>query len=88
MDPLATWEKILLGALALSSLLTIAYLLPIVTRAFFASPADTSGGGVKEAPIPCLVGLAISAAGCVVLFFYPGLFTALLGPLVTGSAGP
>ncbi len=79
---------ILLGALALSSLLNIAYLLPIVTRAFFANPAGASGGGVKEAPIPCLVGLAISAAGCVVLFFYPGLFTALLAPLVTGSAGP
>ena len=79
---------ILLGALALSSLLNIAYLLPIVTRAFFASPAGAAGGGVKEAPLPCLVGLAISAAGCVVLFFYPGLFAALLSPLVSGDAGP
>ena len=79
---------LLLTALALSSLLNIAYLLPIVTRAFFASPAGASDGGMNEAPIPCLVGLAISAAGCVVLFFYPGLFTALLSPLVTRSAGP
>jgi multicomponent Na+:H+ antiporter subunit D len=79
---------LLLTALALSSLLNIAYLLPIVTRAFFASPAGATSGGVKEAPIPCLVGLGISAAGCIVLFFYPGLFTALLSPLVVGSAGP
>ena len=59
--------------LMISSLLNIAYLLPIPLRAFL------SGDGIeqdrpfqlKEAPLPCLLAIGVTALGCVVLFFYP-----------------
>lgn len=58
--------------LILSSLLNIAYLLPPVAKAFFA-PAKESAfeGPVKEAPLACVLPIVLTAAGCVVLFFWP-----------------
>ncbi len=62
----------LLAVLMISSLLNIAYLLPIPLRAFFsAPPGDDAPSGVREAPLPCLVAIAVTAVGCLVLFFYP-----------------
>jgi len=61
--------------LLISSLLNVAYLLPIVVRGFFSEPEDMSlenrATGIKEAPLPCLIAMAITCAGCVALFFYP-----------------
>jgi len=61
----------LLGALMISSLLSIAYLAPIPLRAFLRDPVDVaddaSAGG--EAPLACVIPLCLTAAGCVVLFF-------------------
>jgi multicomponent Na+:H+ antiporter subunit D len=60
----------LLGVLLLSTLLNIAYLLPIPVRAFFYKPKDGKfGQGVQEAPLPCLIALVITSLGCLVLFF-------------------
>jgi multicomponent Na+:H+ antiporter subunit D len=71
--------------LMLSSLLSVAYLLPIVARAFFAPPpADHSHGargpdeGVQEAPIACLVALCATAVLCILLFAEAGRIEALL----------
>ena len=64
-------QTALLGVLMISSLLNVAYLLPIPIRAFFSAPDKPYAGGVKEAPLPSIIALTISAAGCVVLFFYP-----------------
>lgn len=60
------------GVLMISSLLSAAYLLPIVARGFFLPPPDADPGAkikISEAPMACVVPLCITAALCVVLFF-------------------
>ena len=61
-----------LAVLMFSSLLNVAYLLPIPIRAFLSAP-DNPGQGtrVREAPAFCVAALLITALGCVVLFFFP-----------------
>ncbi len=94
-----SWSKWLIGlgaydaghifviaVLMVSSLLNVAYLLPIVARAFFAGPVDPPTEGstsIEEAPLPCLIAMGVTAALCVVLFFYGDQIVILLGP-VTG----
>jgi multicomponent Na+:H+ antiporter subunit D len=61
-----------------SSLLSIAYLMPVVVRGFFRSPpgedhGNPDGGGrleIREAPPLCVVPPVLTGIGCVVLFFY------------------
>ncbi|RDV24655.1 monovalent cation/H+ antiporter subunit D family protein [Alteromonas aestuariivivens] len=60
----------MLATLTVSSLLNIAYLLTIPVRAFFASPGIPSVHA-KEAPLPCLIGMAVPAIFCIYLFFDP-----------------
>lgn len=65
-------QWILTGVLLVSSLLSIAYLLPIPIRAFF--PVGNKQKiriNFREAPMPSLLALTITATGCVLLFFYP-----------------
>lgn len=97
LPPLAgSWDKLLLmegaveagtpvmmGVLLVSSLLGIAYLMPIPIRAFFlpergspASSDDPSGESrvtrkvqITEAPLACLLPLCLTAAACLGLFF-------------------
>jgi multicomponent Na+:H+ antiporter subunit D len=57
----------------LSSLLNVAYLIPIVTRAFFRPPPDAEPGkpvAIAEAPLFCVVPVCVTAFGCLLLFFY------------------
>ncbi len=56
--------------LMLSSLLNIAYLLPIPLRAFFSKQAYGKPVQIKEAPLPSLLALSFTALGCIFLFFY------------------
>jgi multicomponent Na+:H+ antiporter subunit D len=79
-------QVLLLGVLMLSSLLNIAYLLPIPIRAFFgqaqASGHHASGdSGIHEAPIACVIALTLTALGCVVLFFNPDPFYRLMAQI-------
>jgi len=76
------------AVLMLSSLLSAAYLLPIVARAFFAAPpADAHGHGhgegIQEAPLACLIALCATALLCVVLFFQAGRIESLLAGIFT-----
>ena len=83
-------QLFILAALMLSSLLNVAYLLPIPLRAFFGNrppdadcPGDIaeeqSRGTIQEAPLPCLIAIGLTALGCVLLFFFPGpLFDLLI----------
>lgn len=58
--------------LMVSSLLNIAYLLPIPFRGFFAkAPKGTPTEGIKEAPLPCLIAIGLTALGCLLLFIFP-----------------
>ena len=82
-----TDQLLLLVVLLASSLFSIAYLLPIPIRAFFASPRaeeriDPGPVGVREAPFPCLIALSFTALGCVWLFFNVDPFYRLLHQVV------
>jgi len=76
-----------LFALMLSSLLSVGYLAPVIVRAFFAPPAqaeDLPAGGMREAPLLCLVPLCLTALGSLLLFVFAPRIAALLAPLVKG----
>ena len=67
-----TQQWIIMSIFLLSSLLNIAYLLPIPIKAFFSEPSSTiEEVGIKEAPLLCLIAICISTLGCLVLFVYP-----------------
>jgi multicomponent Na+:H+ antiporter subunit D len=56
----------------ISTLLNIAYLLPIPIRAFLATPdSANTPTKIKEAPVTCLAAIVLNALGSVALFFYP-----------------
>ena len=72
------------GVLMLSTLLNVGYLLPIPFRAFFVTPPEgKKAKGVKEAPWPMLVAMAVTSIMCIVLFFVPGPIVGLLEQLLT-----
>ncbi len=79
-------ELVFVAVLMISSLLNIAYLLPVVGRGYFSTPegAAESKPAIKEAPIFCLVALCLTAAGCVVLFFQADRLHRLLLPIGGG----
>ena len=65
----------LLAVILGGSLLSAGYLLPPLIKAFFAAPRDggsgTAAAGIKEAPVLCLIAMALTSAGCVALFLFP-----------------
>jgi multicomponent Na+:H+ antiporter subunit D len=69
---------VFVAVLMISSLLNVAYLLPVVARGFF---AGGPGGGIKEAPVFCVVPLCVTAFGCLVLFFFADDLFQLLQPI-------
>ncbi|RDH86012.1 MAG: cation:proton antiporter [endosymbiont of Galathealinum brachiosum] len=72
MGTMEAQQWFLMTVLMVSSLLNIAYLLPIPFRAFFpGSETNTFNDGIKEAPLPSLIALCITSVGCVTLFVYP-----------------
>ncbi|UUX50029.1 monovalent cation/H+ antiporter subunit D family protein [Nisaea acidiphila] len=107
LPPLAgTWSKwylalgaaetgmlIVVGVYMVSSLLNIAYLMPIVAKGFFRPApglATASAGaavapsksGIQEAPLLCVLPPCLTAFGCFVLFFYADAIIALLRLIV------
>ena len=72
---------ILVGVLMLSTLLNIAYLLPIPLRAFFGQSPKTTVQ-FNEAPLPCLVAIGITTAAWVTLCCFPGPVYQLAGMLI------
>ena len=66
-------KLILMVVLMASSLLNIAYLLPIPIKGFLYPDPDAQGAGkkIREAPLPSLIALSLTALGCIVLFVYP-----------------
>jgi len=87
LGALEAHQLILVAALMISSLLNIAYLLPIPLRAFFSKPAESVSAqaapseGIQEAPLPCLIAIAATALGCVLLFLFPDPIYDLLKPI-------
>ncbi len=84
LGALQAGQILFLGVLMLSSLLSIAYLMPLVVRGFF-SPADGAAPPVvQEAPLLCLIPLCLTAVGCVVLFFFADGIYRMLLPIAGG----
>lgn len=75
---------LMIGVLMTSTLLSIAYLMPIVVRAFFVAPTGPreEEPGVREAPLLCVIPLCVTAFGCVALFFFADALRSLIAPLV------
>ena len=89
LPPMAgTWSKwyLIIGALEvdkliivvvlmISSLLNIAYLLPIPIKAFFNTQGKEqpswSWADTKEAPLACLIAIGVTSSTCILMFFYP-----------------
>ncbi len=84
-------QLIMIAVLMISSLLNVAYLIPIVARGFFlpspepqpapAGAAAAPRGGIQEAPMFCVVPLCLTALGCVALFFFADPIYRLLEPI-------
>jgi len=81
MGTLGTNHAILAAVLMVSSLLNIAYLMPVAVRAFFVAPTgSTTEAKIHEAPLACVIALCITAIGCLALFFFADvLFEFLTG---------
>ena len=89
-----TGQLVFVAVLILSSLLNIAYLIPVAIRGFLPSPAEAGGGlagghgpdggGIAEAPAFCVVPLCFTAFSCIVLFFYADRLYAFLRPITGG----
>ncbi len=79
-------ELVFIGVLMVSSLLNVAYLLPVVGRGYFSRPEGDTGEKpvIKEAPRFCLVPLCLTACGCLVMFFYADQLYQLLRPIGGG----
>ena len=76
-------RHVLLAVLMLSSLLSVAYLLPIPVRAFARRGRKVGSATViEEAPWPCVLAIAITAAGCLALFWGAERWLRLMEQLV------
>jgi multicomponent Na+:H+ antiporter subunit D len=85
-------QLVMIAVLMVSSLLNVAYLVPIAVRGFLAplpaEPAPASAGAAaaprarfREAPMFCVVPLSLTALGCLALFFFADPLYRLLEPI-------
>ncbi len=78
-----TGELIIIGVLLISSLLNVAYLMPLVAKGFFMSDTGEKNSiSFKEGPLLVWLPPALTAFGCVILFFYAGYIQDFLMPLI------
>jgi multicomponent Na+:H+ antiporter subunit D len=76
-------QLVMVGILLISSLLNVAYLLPLVGKGFFLKGHDQAEQpNLAESPLLVWAPPAFTALGCVVLFFYAGHIQAFLMPIV------
>jgi multicomponent Na+:H+ antiporter subunit D len=78
-----TGQLYLMATLMISSLLNIAYLVPIAVKAFIV-PAGEKPLPFNEGPLLCVVPLCVTAVGSVVLFFVADWIYQGLLPIVQG----
>jgi len=86
-----TQQIIMIFVLMVSSMLNVAYLIPIFARGFF-SPATGTGSKVvnanlpwreklNEAPLLVVLPPCLTAIGCIVLFFYADAVVEFINPI-------
>ena len=79
-----TGQWIMIGVLMVSSLLNVAYLLPIIGRGFFSPLPEGASTKISESPLLVWLPPAITAFGTILLFFYAGALQEFLTPIVSG----
>ncbi len=72
--------------LLVSTLLNIAYLMPLVARGFFSPRRADTPDRFQEAPLLCLVPICMTALGCIALFFYAQPIADLLSAITQSGA--
>ncbi len=78
-------QQIMIAILMISSLLNVAYLMPIVGKGFFlAGDAKNKSMKISEAPLLCVLPPVLTAIGCLVLFFLASDLQEFLLPMVAG----
>jgi multicomponent Na+:H+ antiporter subunit D len=86
MGTLEAEQYYLMMVLMISSLLNIAYLLPLPIHAFFpnitfnkstSTPQVSAATELKEAPLPSLIAILVTSSACIILFVYPQPLLAL-----------
>ncbi len=101
MGTIETSQFVLMSILMVSSLLNIAYLLPIPVHAFFPnqfskekatevksiSESSLINNQIKEAPLPSLIAIGITTVGCLILFIYPQTLYELASAVLSTSGG-
>jgi multicomponent Na+:H+ antiporter subunit D len=76
-------QLVMIGVLLFSSLLNVAYLLSVVAKGFFLpAPNAPDTVQIKEAPLLVWLPPAITALGCLILFFFAGEVRDFLAPIV------
>ena len=84
-----TGQQIMILVLMASSLLNVAYLLPVVARGFFLPAPANAEPGLREGPFLCVLPLCLTALGCIALFFYADKIYDLIALIdLTGGAAP
>ncbi len=82
LGAIAADHPLLVAVLMISSLLNIAYLLPVAIAGFWYPAEDErADGAIREAPLLCVIPLTITALGGVVLFFLADRIYNVLVPL-------
>ena len=82
-----TWA---IAVLMISSLLNVAYLLPILSRGFFLAPKGQDPNAPvtrAEAPMPILIAMTITSILAFLLFLIPNEIQTLLAPIVEAPNG-
>jgi multicomponent Na+:H+ antiporter subunit D len=87
MGTLESGQVGLLAVLMLSSLLGLYYLLEVPVKAFFFAPPEDAhhGEGIKEAPLPSLIAMGVTATATLGFFFWPDLWYGLMTMVVSGG---
>ena len=97
MGTLETEQWLMMVILMLSSLLNIAYLLPIPFHAFFPNFANNKANAtqnsnatfsreqIKEAPLFSLIAIGITTLACLILFIFPQTLFELVTAILSGG---
>lgn len=77
-------KPVFIAVLIASSLLNVGYLVAVAARGF-AFPAPPAEALTRRPPRLCVVPLALTALGCLVLFLYAGRIADFLAPVFAGT---
>lgn len=78
-------QQLMIFVLMASSLLNVAYLLPIVGKGFFLKSDENPPGPIQEAGLFIWLPPALTAFGCLILFFIAGDIQAFLMPITEAA---